>query len=224
VPAGDVAATVAAVEAQLGDLGAWGVPERFESVALALLAAVWSIGVRYQSVDNVLARYRAERLATGHDAGTDRPEDLRRFIESCGGAEGFALRMRNQQRTSTRNGILKAEAVLREAEILEREGVAVAGDVLGADEDRLDRLRARWVTVPGQGSGVSWHAFAMLIGLADVKPDRMIRRYLAAALGLPGEAAVGVEDARRIVMAAAAHLEVAPQALDNAIWAYQSRR
>ena len=130
--------------------------------------------------------------------------------------------MRNHQRTSSRNGILKAEAVLREARILEHESVAVPADLLDAGEERLDHLRAHWSTVPGQASGISWRAFCMLVGLAEVKPDRMIRRYVASAIGRSGETAVGVEEARDLVMATAARLGVSPRELDNAIWAYQS--
>jgi hypothetical protein len=147
---------------------------------------------------------------------------VRSFIEASGGPEGFALRMRNHQRTSSRNGILKAEAVLHEARILEHEGVGVPADLTGANEERLQHLRARWSAVPGQASGISWRAFCMLAGLAEVKPDRMIRRYAATALGRSGETAVGVEEARDLVMATAAHLGVSPRALDYAIWSYQS--
>jgi hypothetical protein len=63
-------------------------------------------------------------LAAGDDPEADGPADVRRFIESCGGPERLADRMGNRQRTSTRNGILKAEAVLREAAILEDESIA----------------------------------------------------------------------------------------------------
>jgi hypothetical protein len=216
-------AMVASVEALLGSPDTWEAPGGYDSVGLAMIDAVWSIGVRYQSVENVIARYRAERGAGGHDAEADRPEDVRRFIEACGGPEGFALRMGNRQRTSSRNGILKAEAVLHEARILEREGVRAPVDLAGASEERLDDLRRRWSTVPGQASGISWRAFSMLIGLAEVKPDRMIRRYVASALGRSGESAVGVEEARILVMATAAHLGVSARDLDYAIWAYQSR-
>jgi hypothetical protein len=216
-------AMVASVEALLGSPDSWDTPDGYDSVGLAMIDAIWSIGVRYQSVENVIARYRAERLAGGHDAEADRPQDVRRFIEACGGPEGFALRVRNHQRTSSRNGILKAEAVLHEARILEHEGVVVPADLAGASEERLDHLRGRWSAVPGQASGISWRAFCMLVGLAEVKPDRMIRRYVASALGRSGESAVGVEEARDLVMATAAHLGVSPRELDYAIWSYQSR-
>jgi hypothetical protein len=215
-------AMVASVEAQLGSPDSWDTPDGYDSVGLAMIDAIWSIGVRYQSVQNVIARYRAERLAGGHDAEADRPQDVRRFIEACGGPEGFALRVRNHQRTSSRNGILKAEAVLHEARILEHESVGVPADLAGASEERLNHLRGRWSAVPGQASGISWRAFCMLVGLAEVKPDRMIRRYVASALGRPGESAVGVEEARDLVIATAAHLGVSPRELDYAIWSYQS--
>jgi hypothetical protein len=213
----------ASVRATLGPPASWVTPDGFRSVGLALIAAVWSIGVRYQSVDNVIARYRGARVAAGDDPETDRPEDVRRFIEACGGPEQFALRMRNRQRTSSRNGILKAEAVLLEARILESEHIAEPADLADAGERRLEHLRSRWSTVPGQASGTSWRAFAMLVGLADVKPDRMIRRYVANALGRSRETAVGVEEARALVMATAVHLGVSPRDLDYAIWSYQSR-
>ena len=63
---------------------------------------------------------------------------------------------------------------------------------------------------------------SMLVGLAEVKPDRMIRRYVAAALGRAGESAVGVEEARALVMATALELGVSPRALDGAIWSYRA--
>jgi hypothetical protein len=199
-----------------------GYPDGYDSVGLAIIDSVWSIGVRYHCVRSVMARYRAARRADGHDPEADRPADVRRFIESCGGPDGFADRMGNRQRTSSRNGILKAEAVLHEARIFEREGVAVATDLVDASEERLDHLRRRWSSVTGRGSGVSWRAFCMLVGLAEVKPDRMIRRFVAAALRRSGESAVSVEWARELVIATAVRPNVSPGALDYVIWSYKS--
>jgi len=216
-------AILAAVETLLPSPDRWETPGSYDSVGLAVVDAVWSIGVRYQSVENVMARYRAARLAGGDDPEADRPRDVRRFIEACGGPEAFAQRLGNRQRTSTTNGILKAEAVLHEARILEEEGVELPADLTGASPERLEHLQGRWSTVAGQGSGVSWRAFSMLVGLPEVKPDRMIRRFAAAALGRPRETAVSVDEARDLVLGAAARLGVSPRALDNAIWSYQSR-
>jgi hypothetical protein len=219
---GDVRAMLAAVRALLPDPATWPSPGGYGSVGLAVIDSVWSIGVRFQSVENVIARYRAERIAAGADPEADGPGDVRRFIESCSGPDGFAERMGNRQRTSTRNGILKAEAVLHEARILEDEGVGVPADLTEAAPERLDRLQHRWSSVTGQGSGVSWRAFSMLVGLPEVKPDRMIRRFAATALGRRNASVVGVDEARELVMATAARLGVSPRDLDYAIWAYQS--
>jgi hypothetical protein len=218
----DVRAMLAAVRALLPDPATWEAPGGYRSVGLAVIDAVWSIGVRFQSVELVVARYRAARIAAGADPEADRPGDVRRFIEACGGPEAFAELVRNRQRTSTTNGILKAEAVLHEARVLEDEGIATRRQLTRAGQARLDHLQRRWSSVPGQGSGVSWRAFAMLVGLSEVKPDRMIRRFAAAALGRPSANAVGVDEARDLVMAAAARLAVSPRALDYAIWRHQS--
>jgi hypothetical protein len=216
-------AMLAAVEMLLPSPDHWETAGSHDAVGLAIIDAVWSIGVRYQSVERVITRYRAARLSGGSDPDADGPGDVRRFIEACGGAEAFAERIGNRQRTSTTNGILKAEAVLHEARILEDEGVKAPADLTGAGQERLDHVQRRWSTVAGQGSGVSWRAFSMLLGLPEVKPDRMIRRFAAAALGRPRETAVGVDEARDLVLGAAARLGVSPRALDNAIWTYQSR-
>ena len=217
-----VRAMLVAVE-RLGSPGEWHAPEGYPSVGLALIDAVWSIGVRWESARNVIARYRAERLSAGHDPDGDGPRQVREFIEACGGPERFAELVRNSQRTSSRNGILKAEAVLREARILEDEGVTAPADLLSATMERLEHLSRRWSTIPGQGSGVSWRAFSMLVGLPEVKPDRMIRRFVADALGRPSEAAVNLEEARELVLTTAERLGTSPRTLDHAIWAHQSR-
>jgi hypothetical protein len=116
--------------------------------------------------------------------------------------------------------------VLHEARILVGVGVGVGvgvpADLVDASEERLDHLRRRWSSVTGQGCGVSWRAFCMLVGLAEVKPDRMIRRFVAAALRRPGGNAVCVEEARELVIATAVRLGVSPRELDNAIWAHES--
>src|SRR3954454_10467738 len=100
-------AILAAVELLLPSPDRWETTDGYDAVGLAIIDAVWSIGVRYQSVENVMARYRAARLAGGDDPERDRPGDVRRFIDACGGPEEFAQRMGNRQRTSTTNGILK---------------------------------------------------------------------------------------------------------------------
>jgi hypothetical protein len=61
----------------------------------------------------------------------------------------------------------------------------------------------------------------MLTGLPDVKPDRMVIRFLAAALSVE-ERSVAPDRAVALVQAAAKHFGIDQRALDHEIWEYQS--
>jgi hypothetical protein len=219
----EVDAVVAAIQA-LGAPETWEQPPAFVGLALAIIEAIWSIGVRYEGVQNVVARYRATRAAEGTNGEDDTPADLVDFIDRLGGPEAFAERMENRQRTSSKSGILKAEAVLREARVLVEEGVQKPSDLHAADADRLDQLSTKWAAITGQGSLISWHYFLMCAGLPGVKPDRMIRRFVADALGRPAADAVGVEEARILVTLAAERMGRDPRVVDFNIWKYQRER
>ncbi len=67
----------------------------------------------------------------------------------------------NRQRTSTRSGILKAEAVRRFALALRDAGIDEFPDL---DDDRLAKAEAIARTIPGQRSGISFDYFRMLAG------------------------------------------------------------
>jgi hypothetical protein len=144
-------------------------------------------------------------------------------IEGLGGPEAFADAVQNRRRTSAKSGILKADAVLRESQFLRDEGVATPADVLHASPEKLDTIRARWVSVPGQGSGLSLDYLLMLSGLPGVKADRMVRRFVATALDLPNELAISAEEAGVFVREAACRLEIEERVLDYAIWRFQSQ-
>ena len=64
----------------------------------------------------------------------------------------------------------------------------------------------------------------MLSGLPGVKADRMVRRFVAAALELPNELAISAEDAGVLVREAARRLEIEERVLDNAVRRFQSAR
>ena len=125
--------------ALLGDPARWETATTYASLALGLMDAVWSIGVRYTGVLNVLHRYRAARRGAGADPDRDTPADLIAFIGSCGGPDTFAAAVNNRQRTSSRNGILKADAVLRVAQVWPiRERPCVPGAGEGSLDGRRD--------------------------------------------------------------------------------------
>ena len=171
-------AILAAVETLLPSPDRWETPGSYDSVGLALIDAVWSIGVRYQSVENVIARYRAERLAGGDDPEPTAPR-------TCGASSRRAAAPRpSRSASATASGPRRPTASSRPRRCCARRASSrtkawsVPADLTGASQERLDHLQGRWSTVPGQGSGVSWRAFSMLVGLPEVKPDRMIRRFV----------------------------------------------
>jgi hypothetical protein len=208
-------------------------PEYFyASLPLCVIDSVFSIGVRYESVRNVLDRY-CRRFALPRQSST-RSAPPREQQES---ASDFLARVApmkvdqlatdvfgNRQRTSARSGILKADAVVRFATALARNRIEHLQDILEARG--LSAVERDVLRIPGQSSGLSWRYFLMLAGREDlVKPDRMIVRFLERAVGRQ----VNVDEAQALLAAAARELErdfpgIKPRTLDNMIWKLERSR
>ncbi|MGH3803078.1 MAG: hypothetical protein ACRDTD_23700 [Pseudonocardiaceae bacterium] len=131
---GDVQVLVAAT----GELVIRQHGDRWVHLSLCLLDAVFSINSRYGGVVRVCHRYAdhaglTERLLPAGDigqvVGTVREEAVARFAELGRrlGPERLAGEvLGNRSRTSTRGGILKAEAAIRYAEILSDAGCSAS--------------------------------------------------------------------------------------------------
>ena len=204
---------------------------RYASLPLCVVDAVFSIGVRYTSTQKVVSnlceyagwtRFFASREARG--AGEHGIGDLNSMFDKFG-AEGMAESVfQNRQRTSSRSGILKAEAVLLYCRTLIKAGI---NDFPDLDVERREYAEAIILGLPGQSSGIAFDYFMMLAGDDNlIKPDRMVQRYVAHALDLdsvpqPRQAAI-------LVRLAAKELRTrgqlwTPLSLDNAIWRHQSK-
>ena len=204
---------------------------RYASLPLCVVDAVFSIGVRYTSTQKVVSnlceyagwtRFFASREARG--AGEYGIGDLNSMFDKFG-AEGMAESVfQNRQRTSSRSGILKAEAVLLYCRTLIKAGI---NDFPDLDVERREYAEAIILGLPGQSSGITFDYFMMLAGDDNlIKPDRMVQRYVAHALDLdsvpqPRQAAI-------LVRLAAKELRTrgqlwTPLSLDNAIWRHQSK-
>ena len=204
---------------------------RYASLPLCVVDAVFSIGVRYTSTQKVVSnlceyagwtRFFASREARG--AGEYGIGDLNSMFDKFG-AEGMAESVfQNRQRTSSRSGILKAEAVLLYCRTLIKAGI---NDFPDLDVERREYAEAIILGLPGQSSGIAFDYFMMLAGYDNlIKPDRMVQRYVAHALDLdsvpqPRQAAI-------LVRLAAKELRTrgqlwTPLSLDNAIWRHQSK-
>jgi hypothetical protein len=217
------------IRQKLGDLNIPLPDGEYEYAALPLcvIDAVFSLGVRYEStwrtVCDWCARYHWEK----ERARAAEERTVTEFLHILQPYENRWEQMatdvfRNRQRTSTRSGILKAEAVFRFAKTLQRFGVDTFADILkfGLRDD----LRREIKSIPGQGSGLSFNYFLILAGNKDaVKADRMVTRFVANALGqrdVPQELAETlVREASRILRLEFPKLT--PSLLDHAIWKYQ---
>jgi hypothetical protein len=227
-------ALVAACRAVLTSSGPIEVADEYgyASLPLCVIDSVFSIGVRYESVRNVIERYcRRFGLPKQAPKGTVRPREQQESIT------GFLVRgvpmetdrlaaevFGNRQRTSARNGILKADAVAQFARVLVRHRIEHLQDVLEASD--LAAVERDVRRIPGQSSGLSWRYFLMLAGREDlVKPDRMIFRFLERVVGRP----VSPEEAQAMLTAAARELDrefpgIKPRTLDNLIWRQERAR
>lgn len=202
----------------------------YKSLPLCIVDAVYSIGVRYEGVKNVVDRYCARfnlqrtRTTKSLFSPVHEQESISAFCENTEriGPVNMAEEVyRNRQRTSARNGILKADAVYRFAIVLRKYNIEYLQDMSGAVENIALEKDIR--SIPGQASGISLKYFFMLAGSDDIiKPDRMILAFLGEALGRP----VSMSEAQDLLSAAAKQLRVnypnlTPRLLDHEIWKYQ---
>ena len=89
-----------------------------DSLALCVIDAIWSMGVKYEGVINVVRRYGAWVTEQGWSTDRRSTGDLVTDIDAIGGPAAFADLVRNHSRTSTTNGVLKADAVRQAASAL----------------------------------------------------------------------------------------------------------
>jgi hypothetical protein len=131
----------------------------YNHLSLCVIDAVWSIGVRYEGVKNVVQNYCAKRKLV---------DDI----------------FDNHQRTSTKNGILKAKAVIRFAKVLSKYNVNYFQEIAKNIENNKS-FEKNIKHIPGQKSGLSLNYFYMLAGNKNkIKADRMIKRFLAEPINI----------------------------------------
>jgi len=196
----------------------------YSSLPLCVIDAVFSIGVNYTSTKNTVDRF-CEHFQVNKTSFTKLPDiseqlSVSKFLQisSEHGAEGMARNVyKNLQRTSTQNGILKAEAVVNFSEILMQFGVNYLQDV----EIILGNINFESAVkkIPGQRSGLSIRYFYMLAGAENyVKPDRMVIRFIKSAIGRYPN----VDESHQIIVGACEILSkqyptLNPRALDHQI-------
>ncbi|MCG7519501.1 hypothetical protein [Ruegeria sp. Ofav3-42] len=205
----------------------------YASLPLCVIDAVFSIGVTYTSTANTVTRF-CERQGWTKSLAPDAPRatgehTISEFLALFDGLTPDQMAddlFGNRQHTSTRSGILKAEAVRQYAEALQANGIEDFGDMT---ETRLTMIEKQVRRIPGQGSGISFDYFRMLAGNDNlIKPDRMVQRYVAKAANMRPER-VTPEFARSVLQNAITKLAErgfawTPRQLDYAIWTWERTR
>lgn len=202
-----------AVESETGAIGTK-LPREYtyKSLPLALIDAIFSIGVTYRSTENTVERFCQRQQPPWSryrwEAGAE--HGIAAFLDSVSARppDGLAREIYgNRQRTSARNGILKADAVTRCARVLISYGIDSFADAWKLQDNAA--LEHEFRRVPGQGSGISFTYLKMLCGDDDgIKLDRHIQGFMRRLH------IASVQQLRDV----AAELNVSPRTLDYAIW------
>lgn len=206
------------------------IEDYYTSLPLCVIDTVFSIGVKYESVKNVIQKI-VEKLdiKKHHEIKYEFPVkkdqmttsqflDFIKNIDYQDLAENF---YQNKQRTSTQNGILKAQAVSEFCLVLKKFDVEYFEDI---DKviNNID-FEKQILNIKGQSSGISLKYFFMLAGNNDfIKPDRMIIRFLESATNKT----FNLEECQEILTKVTAILKkevpnMNAKLLDNQIWNYQ---
>lgn len=205
------------------------------SLPLCVIDSVWSIRADYErQVCPLIIRFchsnlppwdaggHADPLENGGPTLAELVEILNRRLQD--GATYETL-FNNRQRTSSRSGILKAEAVHLFAKALLGAGINQPSDL--RDVAKLEVAESLVKKVPGQASGLTFTYFLMLAGeITFVKSDTHIRRFVSDALSIGWGNLVTPELASALVTEAAFRFQseasgLTAASLDYSIWAFQ---
>lgn len=204
----------------------------YAHLPLCVVDSVFSMGVKYESVRNVIGRIGGmfnNNLfrAFGSEPGdTSQQISIREFQQILGSTTPEELAEKiygNRQRTSTQNGILKAAAVNQFLQVLADFEVDYFQDVPKLFTNKSFELHIK--SIPGQASGICLSYFFMLAGNDTlIKPDRMVEAFLTGIVGRKCTLAESQE-----ILTEASNLlgergyEMNPRLLDNVIWNYQRK-
>lgn len=187
---------------------------------------MFSIGANYKSTQNVVDRFCDINDPEIFKSDTSEDYTIKKFIDYIDktGVQSFAENViKNTQRTSSANGILKAEAVLECAKVFDRNSIQTINDFNKLLNDDIEK---EYKKVKGQGSGISLSYLKMLCGDENtLKSDRHIMRFLTE-FGYEGIDRINAQSIMGSVVAdlSAKHDGINVRKIDYIIWNYMSKR
>jgi len=203
----------------------------FASVPICAINAIYSINTKYQAVLNVIENfcnfYGYENMNTKKGeipklTGQPKVSEVYQKLKKHSFNELSEKVFCNRQRTSTTNGILKAEAVMKFLKILKDFKIETFQDVPKILLDENFELKVK--EIEGQKSGVSLKYFFMLTGSKDqIKPDRMIIGFIKDAIGklYNGKQALELINFTVKELRKQGFSNLTARHLDNIIWNFQ---
>ncbi|MGN1419031.1 MAG: helix-turn-helix transcriptional regulator [Acutalibacteraceae bacterium] len=212
------------------DIENFSLPEEYNysCLPLCLIDAIFSIGVNYYSTRNTVLRYCEKVGIEPYKKSNQKKDihyttsDLIAEIQSSGIEKFAAETIKNRQRTSSKNGILKAEAVFECAKKFKEFGIETKADF----NSKCNNIETEYKSVKGQSSGISFQYLKMLCGNENIlKPDRHILRFLSEFFDRnieKEEAQQIMEDILNILQTSYPNLTI--RELDYLIWNYMRSR
>jgi len=210
---------VKAIAEDLGDPSGWSAPVEFrDSLALCALNSAYSLRASSAAATRVLARYRMFRPTADTDSGTD----LMKAMDSAGGPADFARDILHNESKLPGTKRLRPEGTYEGLARLAALNPAVTSTehLRAAATNGSTSAKTAWLSVKGFGP-LAWSYLIMNAGVStETKPDVMVQRYLARALG--DDNRLTPAKTRQLLQLAATELTVEPRDLDRAIWRHES--
>jgi len=134
----------------------------YKSIVFCVIDAIFSIRARYNPTTiNVLDR-TAKALGLESRFEYYNVNDFLSFCENEKPEELAVNLFGNKQRTSTSNGVLKAEVVIDALSMLRKFGIETIDDF--NNTSKREQVELSWFKLQGQSSGVTWRYLCMLAG------------------------------------------------------------
>lgn len=192
----------------------------YKSLVLGVIDSVFSISAKYESTFKTVERfasytgidlYNQEFLVSDFIGQYSEYSDIKLAEEV----------FRNRQRTSTSNGILKAQAVKEFINILDQHNIQTKEDLLKYPNKK--DLKQKIAQIKGQKSGITFEYLMMLAGDTErFKPDRHIYRFFEEYLnyGKLDEYKLNIAFKEQLITVQNKYERFTIRMLDNLIWKF----